>query len=182
MVKNIIFIENSNVSVIRLKKDRLEFLRKDGEVEFPLTVDFWDWWKKSLSYIDRDEVDICYIYDKDYDILHEKFVQEMNILNSEESSWNLHWIKEYFWKLKPTYFSITIVGLSEQEYSLGGDDSTAKFRKKFYTNLDFNRGAQAELKNKKTTRDIESSSEQITDEDFSPVAKYFIDMIRRERG
>lgn len=45
MVKNIIFVENSNVSVVRLKKDRLEFLKKDGEIEFPITVDFWDWWK-----------------------------------------------------------------------------------------------------------------------------------------
>lgn len=182
MVKNIIFVENSIVSVVRLKNDRLEFLKKDGEIEIPVTIDFWDWWKKSLSYIDDDEVDICYIYDKDYDFLYEEFVQKMNVLNTEKSSWNLGWVKEYFWKLKPTYFSISIVGLNEQEYNLGGDGSSSKFRKRFYTNLNFNGIEKMENVNHSQIDEIETSEELIDEDDFSPVAKFFIDMIRRERG
>lgn len=183
MVKNIIFVENSNVSVIRLKKDRLEFLKKDGEVEFPITVDFWDWWKMSLSYIDGDEVDICYVYDKDYDFLSEEFIQNSNILNTEDSSWNLGWIKEYFWKLKPTYFNISIIGLNEQEYNLGGDGSSTKFRKRFYTNLNFKGNEKSDnLNQNDSLADGDATADLIDEDDFSPVAKFFIDMIRRERG
>lgn len=139
--------------------------------------------ENSLSYIDGDDVDICYIYDKDYDFLYEEFIQEVNILNTEESSWNLGWIKEYFWKLKPTYFNISIVGLNEQEYNLGGDGSSSKFRKRFYTNLNFAGAKKTDLLNQDDFLvDNDNSSEPIDEDDFSPVAKFFIDMIRRERG
>lgn len=171
------------VSVIRLKNGRLEFLKKDGEWEFPITLDFWDWWKKAISYIDGDSVDICYIYDKDYDFLHEEFVENNNALNTEGSSWNLEYIKSYFWKLKPTYFSISIIGLSEQEYNLGGDGSTSKYRKRFYTNLNFKATEVANIKvGAEEKLNAEVVSKPIDENDFSPVAKFFVDMIRRERG
>ena len=183
MIKNIIFVEKSIVSVIRLKKDSLEFLKKDGEIEFPLTVDFWDWWKRSLSYIEGNKVDICYIYDKDYDFLCEEFVQEVNVLNTVESSWNLGWIKEYFWKLKPTYFNISIMGLNEQEYSLGGDGSSTKFRKRFYTNLNFKEEQRSDFDNQGADSLNNYAPSVLIDEDYvSPIAEYFRDMIRRERG
>jgi hypothetical protein len=177
MIKNLICIENSIISVIRLKSDKLEFLKKDGEVEFPITIDFWDWWKKAISYIEGDSVDMCFVYDKDYDILREDFITQNNILNTEESSWNIKWINSYFWQLKPTYVNVSIIGSENQEFVLGGG-TASKSGKRFYTNLNFS----AESKSQKKATDGNEGVETIDEDDYSPVAKFFIDMIRRERG
>ena len=57
----------------------MEFIKKDGEVDFPVTVDFWDWWKRAISYVEgKDEADFCFIYDKDYDLLHDEFLENVN--------------------------------------------------------------------------------------------------------
>jgi len=177
IVKNIICLENNKVSVIRSKANKLEFVKKDGEVDFPVTVDFWDWWKRAVSYIDGDSVDICFVYDKDYDLLHDNGIIAKNILNSEESSWKVEHIKSYFWELKPTYINLLIVGPEEQEYSLGGDKGVTSRR--FYTNLSFKSYAP-----KKSVSENASSEniEPVSEDDYSEFARYFVEMIRRERG
>ena len=73
IVKNIICLENDRASVIRLKSDKLEFVKKDGEIDFGISIDFWDWWKKVVSYVEGDEVDICFIFDKNY-LIYSDFI------------------------------------------------------------------------------------------------------------
>lgn len=178
IIKNLICLENDKASVIRFKSDKLEFVRKDGEIDFPITIDFWEWWKRVVSYVDGDPVDICFVYDKNYDLLQENDVTTNNIINSEDSSWKIEHIKSYFWELKPTYLSLVIVGLEQQEYVLSGDKGAASRR--FYTNLNF---SISNSKSKVPEVSVEKDSiPQIAEEDYSEFAKYFIDLIRRERG
>ena len=177
IVKNIICIENNRASVIRYKAGKLEFVKKDGEVDFPITIDFWEWWKRAVSYIDGEMVDICFVYDKSYDLLQDNEIVEKNILNSETSSWKIEHIKSYFWELKPTYINLTIVGPDEQEYILGGEKGAASRR--FYTNLCFK--SHSPKRERKENVDA-NSAEPINEDDYTEFAKYFIDMVRRERG
>ena len=178
MIKNLICLENNKVSVIRLKDDKLEFIKKDGEIEFPITADFWEWWKRSVQYILGEQIDLCFVYDKNYDLLNEREVLQNNIINTEASEWKVEHIKSYFWELKPTYLNITIVGINQQEYILGTTDSTINTRK-FCTNLEFEANISGKGVKKENKRNIE---EPLTDDDYSIFAKYFIDLIRRERG
>lgn len=178
IVKNLICLENDKASVIRLKADKMEFVKKDGEIEFPITIDFWDWWKRVVSYIDGDPVDICFVYDKQYDLLSENDINKNNIINTEGSCWKVEHIKSYFWELKPTYINIVIVGAEQQEYVLGGEKSAASRR--FYTNLDFN---DLDVKAKEPAVQYEENgTSYIAEDDYTNFAKYFVDMLRRERG
>ena len=96
IIKNLICLENDRASVIRLKDDELNFVKKDGETDFPITIDFWEWWKRVVSYIDGDDVDICFIYDKKYDLLSENNILKKNIVNTNDSKWKVEHIKYYF--------------------------------------------------------------------------------------
>lgn len=177
IVKNLICLENNMVSVIRYKSNKLEFVKKDGEVEFPITVDFWTWWERAVSYIDDESVDICFVYDKDYDLLKNDKIIEKNVLNTENSCWKIEKIQAYFAELRRTYFNIVIVGQNEQEYVLGKDKGPAAHR--FYTNLNIQ--SYVTKKNTKANDSIDQNV-QINEEEYSEFAKYFIDMVRRERG
>ena len=99
MVKrNLIVLEKDIVSVIR-HTGKLEYIKKEGEYEFPISVDFWNWWKKALSYLpDEDELDICFVYDKEYDLLSEEFYMNAKKVEKNESIWNVEYIKTFFWK------------------------------------------------------------------------------------
>ena len=178
IIKNLICFENDKASVIRLKSDNLEFIKKDGEIEFPITIDFWEWWKRVVSYIEGDYIDICFVYDKNYDLLQENEITRNNIINFENSSWKLEHIKSYFWELKPTYINIVIVGSEEQEYALNGGKGVISRR--FYTNLNFN--VLNTKKNSSKTDGEEANTSQIAEDEYTEFAKYFVDLIRRERG
>lgn len=178
IVKNLICLENDKASVIRFMSDKLEFIRKDGEIDFPITIDFWEWWKKVVSYIAGNPVDICFVYDKNYDLLQENDIIENNIINSKESKWKVEHIKSYFWELKPTYLNIVIAGPEHQEYPLNGNKGAASRR--FHTNLNF---AVKKIKSNVPEVDLENdSAAQIEEDDYTEFAKYFVDLIRRERG
>lgn len=172
IICNLICLEKDRVSVIRLKDEKLEYVKKDGEIDFPITIDFWDWWKRVVSYVDEDSVDICFVFDKNYDLLLNNDVVKYNIINTKKSSWRKEYIKSYFWTLKPTYFNLVIVDPKEQEYVLNGDKKA--FSKIFHTNLNFNFGS---IKQKLT----QDSVNEDTLEEYSTFAKYFIDLIRSER-
>lgn len=177
VVRNLICLENDRASVIRLKSDKLEFVKKDGEIEFPITIDFWMWWKQVVSYIDGDSVDICFVYDKKYDLLQEQTVLENNILNTENSSWKIQHIKSYFWELKPTYINLLIIGSEQQEYVLSGGKNSVSRR--FYTNLNFQ---ACDVEVREEPENEEDSAAQMREKDYSEFAKFFVDLIRRERG
>ena len=38
MKKNIIYLENGMVSLIRHKGDKIEFIKRDGEIDFPVSL------------------------------------------------------------------------------------------------------------------------------------------------
>lgn len=177
IIKNLICIENNRASVIRLKSDKLEFVKKDGEIDFPVTIDFWDWWKRVASYVNGDAVDICFIYDKPYDLLQVNDITKNNIINSDESSWKFEHIKSYFWELKPIYFNLQIVGLEQQECVISGNKGPAC--RSFYTNLNFNEQDIKHISSAK--KEDGDKSSQITEDEYSKFAQYFVDLIRRER-
>lgn len=182
IVKNIICLDENKASVIRLISKELEFVKKDGEVDFPIMTDFWNWWKKVVSYVEGDPVDICFVYDKNYDLINECDVYEKNIINSEESIWKVEHIKSYFWNLKPTYLNLMIVGPHNQEYFIGGEGNAIPRR--FYTNLEFKPVNVGNKKKNSNTVEIKEEGKERpqSDNEYSEFAKYFVDLIRRERG
>lgn len=179
IVRNLICLENNRASVIRFMADKLEFVKKDGEIDFPITLDFWEWWEKVVSYIDGDSVDICFVYDKNYDLLKENNnIIKNNVINSEESRWKVEHIKSYFWELKPTYLNVVIVGPEQQEYPLNGDKGVVS--RIFHTNLNF--VVQKTKSNVSQMSSEKDSTSQIEEGDYTEFAKFFVDLIRRERG
>lgn len=176
--KNIIFIEKNTVSVIRHKGNTIEFIKKDGEIDFDIFEDFWEWWKNAVSYLKDDETDLCFIYDKDYKLLHDEFLNEIKMVDPSETIWNVNYIKNFFWELKPTYFSVCLVAPSGIETLLGSDKAKKNMQKRFYTNMEFSRMEKSisdnNLKNE--------NGEEIKEDEISSIAKFFTDLLRKERG
>lgn len=178
MIRNMIYIEKDMISVVRLKGDKIEFVKQDGEIDFPVTTDFWDWWKRAVSYIDNDMVDICIVYDKDYDILQHNILKN-NIVNFENSTWSIEQIKEYFWNIKPTYFNISITGINKQEYIISKKDEMNC--RKFFTNIYIEEKIELEKKIEENIDTLESK-DTINESEYSDFARFFRELIRRERG
>lgn len=172
MIKNMIFLEKNKASVIRHRGDKLEFIKKDGEVDFPITIDFWEWWKRAVSYVDGDKVDLCLIYDKEYDLLKDPFWENVEKVSKEESIWNEEYIKSFFWELKPICFNVCLVGPNEEEFFLE-DYKKAIQQKRYYTNI------ALDMKKSGAKGKEDETSDPVSD--ISPIAKYFVDLIHSER-
>lgn len=179
IIKNIIYLENGKVSVIRHKGDHIEFIRKDGEIDFPITLDFWTWWQRAVSYIEGDGADLCFIYDKQYDLLTDIFLKSLKQVSHDKSVWDIKYIKQFFWKLRPTYFNVCMIGLDGQEFFLSENKLSNATQKVFYTNLAF---PSKYLEKNNDSEEKMQENIEIDENDISDIAKYFVDLIRKERG
>ena len=176
--KNIIFIEKDTISVIRHKGNKIEFIKKDGEVDFEVFEGFWEWWKNAVSYLADDEVDLCFIYYKDYELLHDDFLDIAKNTAPDESIWDINYIKNFFWELKPTYFRVCLVSPSGAETLLGGNKAKEISQKRFYTNMEFVGSNKSITEESSQTKE----GEEIKESDISSIAKFFTDLLRKERG
>lgn len=175
--KNIVYLENGKASLIRYRGGNFEFIKKDGEIEFPIeeNFDFWSWWKNAVSYLEnQDEADICFIYDKEYDLLYDTFFNDINQVSEQNSFWNLKNIQKFFEDFKQIDAKICLLDKNGTEYFFGESLFRTISVKRFYTNLSFS-------KNKFQKHDKNSEQKQSEENDFSDIAKYFVDLIKKER-
>ena len=82
----IFLLDNGKIMIFHAVEDDFEIIPNLGEECFPIDENFWDWWKETVSYIDGEETDLCFIYDKHYDIIED----------APESGAK----KESFWQIK----------------------------------------------------------------------------------
>lgn len=180
MIKNMIFLEKNNASVIRHRGDKLEFIKKDGEVDFPITIDFWEWWKRAVSYVNGDKVDLCLIYDKEYDLLQDSFLGNLEKVSKEETVWNEEYIKSFFWELKPTYFNVCLSGPDGENFYLEDNNNPIQ-QKRYYTNIILDTKKCIAKEKEENPKKENKALNPIDENDISPIAKYFVDLIHSER-
>lgn len=116
-------------------EEDFEIIPKLGEESFPIDEKFWDWWKDTVSYIDGEETDFCFICDKHYDIIEN--VPESETENSRESYWRIEKIAQFL-KRRTKLSKIKLITANKDEIPLKlwvGDGS----EKVLYTNMTFPR-------------------------------------------
>lgn len=62
------FLYQDTVTVIAYDKygeKKFSYITAQGEKKFPVTDDFWSWWKGQTSYISGELIDFCFIYDRE---------------------------------------------------------------------------------------------------------------------
>lgn len=182
--KNIIFLENNMVSLIRHKGDKIEFIKKDGETDFEINEGFWTWWKEAVSYLEDDETDFCFIYDRDYSILHDEFLNKVKRVEAKDSLWDINYIRNFFWELRPTYFNVCLIDEESRKVYLSDNKQGAVPAKEFYTNMRFDnvQAAKKDVTGSTENNDVRKGAEQFDESEISDIAKYFVDLIRKERG
>lgn len=93
----IFYIENGYVAVYRFFKRR-EFrcLKRDGLIQFPVTEDFWNWWKTSAEYVEEtDQMDFCFLCDQVENIIMSNVF--LDLTNQvKKSCWNKKLIGKFF--------------------------------------------------------------------------------------
>ncbi len=100
MTKNYLFFADQGmVTILSMSfKGRrefyMEFLKRLGENTFPIPENFWDWWKKSVSYTIEDTVDFCFIYDEEYPFLKDSFIEQAD--KPEQTIWDMDYLTSFF--------------------------------------------------------------------------------------
>ncbi|RDU71834.1 hypothetical protein [Helicobacter brantae] len=59
-------------SKLRLFKieHQMEEVKKEGERLICVDENFWEWWKQEMDYVKDDVLDLCFVWDKQDEILH----------------------------------------------------------------------------------------------------------------
>lgn len=65
--------------------NQIEQIKKEGDKNIYLDEMFWEWWKKEVDYIDDDVLDLCFIWDRQEDILQKS---EFFSLELQSEFWN----------------------------------------------------------------------------------------------
>ena len=61
MIKNLFVINQGKIALFRLHDNRLEEIKKEGEIFFDLTDGFWGWWVGGVDYVSGDSIDLCFV-------------------------------------------------------------------------------------------------------------------------
>lgn len=165
------FIENEYVTVYQFLKGKkkFEYLKRDGSVSYPITKDFWEWWKRASDYVEEvDKLDFCFIYDTDNILISDPFLKNMDMV-AEKSCWDKEAVKSFFNEMvENTHIELCLpdgkVESFDKENQLFGGALNVK--KKFFTNIE-----------------IESSNDSVVMDKngISPFALYFQELRRREK-
>ncbi len=178
-IKNIIYIENGKVSVIRYKNDKLEFIKRDGEKEFIISDEFWCWWKNAVSYLKENKLDICFIYDNNNDIISNEFYNSADKVDGKNTMWNIDYIRQFFAKVKEDYRDVCLIDINENKVYLK-ETTEKKHPHVYYTNLEldnFTNEVEQEIEDETV-----KEQELIKDEEIGTVAKYFLELMKEEKG
>lgn len=65
IIRNLFFIKQNKIAIFRIIGDQIVPLKKDGNIFFEIEGGFWDWWKETTDYIEGDDLDFCFIWDKE---------------------------------------------------------------------------------------------------------------------
>lgn len=68
--------EEGQVTVVEYSagtREKIRYVTNQGERVFPVSGDFWTWWKNAVSYLEGEPVDFCFLYDRDYEVLRHGF-------------------------------------------------------------------------------------------------------------
>lgn len=134
--QHLFFLNKDMVTVAEYNNSEKEFsyIRNKGEEEFPVTEDFWQWWKEAVSYISGEITDFCFIYDKEYNILSDGFIK--NTQASGESCWTESRVIQFLTKI-PEYGNIILTDCNGKTFPSENKAITGKNNETFYTNIEY---------------------------------------------
>ena len=85
MIKNLFVINQGKIALFRLHDNRLEEIKKEGEIFFDLTDGFWGWWVGVVDYVSGDSLDLCFVWNKEQSIIFDnKFFKQID----KKTAWN----------------------------------------------------------------------------------------------
>lgn len=168
--KYLFFLDNGRITVITYNKNnskKFSCVTKEGEKEFPITEDFWEWWKDAVCYIEGGVMDFCFIYDIEYSILSAGFIK--NAIKPAKSFWT-HNIIEEFLKAMPEYAYINLTGCNGKLFPLGNINIlTSNTAKMFYTNIEY-----------KGMNNVKAVTGKKENSIVSPLAEYYREILVSE--
>lgn len=160
------FLYNGEVTVINFEKHgqkKFCYEKREGEKCFPISDDFWDWWKRAAAYINGEPVDFCFLFDnREYSVLSHDFVQ------AESTCWTRKVVEDFFTGMQD--FSHTSL-VSEDGGELRIENTGQMFADNsvtvFYTNIS-----------------LESSPRTVVSEsgDMTPFARYFRELLEEQNA
>lgn len=179
MYQYLFFLDHGKIAVIYYNsqsKRKLNYEPNAGENTFPIKEDFWTWWKNAASYSDGEEVDFCFIYDTEYEILRDEFIRTVN--QTKKSCWNRQIIGEFFREMM-VYSHVVLYMENGKEWRF--DQQNIEFMdnslRTFYTNL-----CCAAQKTEVTEQGIKNQDKETpTEEELTPFARYHRKLLESER-
>lgn len=162
------FMDNGFITVITYNKNnstKFSCVTREGEKTFPVTEDFWEWWKDAVCYIEGGAMDFCFIYDIEYSILSASFIKDA--IKPAKSFWTYNRIMGFL-KAMPEYAYINLTDCKGKIFPLPGSPSKA-----FYTNIEY----KYKNKNNINIMPVNEDSNNI-----SPLAEYYRELMVSENS
>ncbi len=177
--EHLFFVKDNQVTVYRFWKDKEKFehLRRDGSITYPITEDFWEWWKEAVDYSedsekeeDSDQVDFCFIYDKENILISDSFLENV-VKKKEESLWNRKVIRAFFEEIVESthvelHYANDKVECFDKKIILFAPDGNQK--KIYYTNL------MTEMESSKEAKEKTEDKEEVS------LFTYYFNEVRKQ--
>lgn len=136
----LMLFEKGQVTVADYERKRgkgVAYITREGEKTFPVTDDFWSWWKDAVSYIAGEPVDLCILYDRDPGIL------EHHMETVKASAWNREKVEEHIMEMTD-YSLVGLVTADGRELLFKRRDQMFSDHNAagFFTNLSLDMGGE----------------------------------------
>ncbi len=125
----IFLLDRGRVLTCRAVEDDFEVITRLGEDYSPVDDNFWSWWKEAAAFMDGEETDFCFIYDKRYAMLQ----NTPETKGSDPTSWTFERIRQFL-KCRTRLGTVRLISSNNTEISfkLWEDDASER---RLYTNI-----------------------------------------------
>lgn len=123
MIEGLFVINEGQIAIYMIKNKELEMIKKEGDSLFSIEKFSWEFWRDKVEFIEGDTLDLCFIYDREY----------QGITDSEFCPKNF---KSKSWDINSIILALEDLKISARiKDSEGKEFGNSKATKIFYTNL-----------------------------------------------
>lgn len=90
-ITHLMVLKNQKIALFRIHNNKLDNIKREGEIFFDAKSDFWKWWENEVEYMQGDAVDMAFVWDTPSPLITESAFYEPL---KKDTQWNQEIILE----------------------------------------------------------------------------------------
>lgn len=163
-ITHLMVLKNQKISLFRIHNNKLDNIKREGEIFFDAKSDFWKWWENEAEYMQGDAVDMAFVWDTPSPLITESAFYESL---KKDTQWNQEIILE----------ALSLVGL--ENLQLLHENCGADQKNVLFTNIEitFDSIVPRNSRKKSNPKEIEIPKKRAQE---TEAQKYYREMIEKE--